>query len=138
MIQWDVLVLSNPGPCPGYTLWYLLNISFKIPNWVGLTLALFLQLTSKWKWLNKIICMLFFVIILTFIMIFGSIYNGIYKAFICIIIFDSYHKPVIQIVHSNHLAFDKKMRERKKESESNVSQLLSLRDLTPSSRIILI
>ena len=49
-------------------------------------------------------------------MVFGSIYNRSYKTFICIIIFDSYHKPVMQIVH---VALDKKMRER--ESESNAS-----------------
>ena len=49
-------------------------------------------------------------------MAYGSIYNCSYKTFIYIIIFDSYHKPVMQIVH---LALDKKMRER--ESESNAS-----------------
>lgn len=50
-------------------------------------------------------------------MIFGSIYNGSYKTCICIIIFDSYHKPVIHIVH---LALDKKMRRRESESSASL------------------
>ena len=49
-------------------------------------------------------------------MVFGSIYNCSHKTFTYIIVFNSYHKPVMQIVH---LGLDKKMRER--ESESNAS-----------------
>lgn len=56
------------------------------------------------------------ILIVIFLMVFGSSYNHSYKTFICIIIFDSCHKPVMQIVY---VAIDKKMRER--ESESNAS-----------------
>lgn len=76
-------------------------------------------------------------------MSFGSICNGIYKAFVYIIMFDSYHKPVIQIVNYNRFAFGKEvcMVGGGRETElllSNVSQFLRLRDMTPSSMIILI
>lgn len=56
------------------------------------------------------------ILIVMFIMAFSSVYNCIYKVFICIIIIYSYYS-LIQIVYYNHLAFDKEMRKRERERE---------------------
>ena len=57
-------------------------------------------------------------------MVFSSVYNGIYKAFMCIIIFDSYYRQM-QIFHYKHfitrLLIRKQIeieRERERERET--------------------